>query len=103
LTVQEQPMAEAVRLPALRPDPEVIEAGTSLAPLPFKSKVLPVVGTALAWAGREILLRLADLILDRQTTLRRVENGTRGRDALFPGARSNGSRQRHRHRRRGGG
>jgi NAD-dependent dihydropyrimidine dehydrogenase PreA subunit len=101
LAAQEEPVAEAARLPALRPEPEVIRVGTQPAPVPLRSRALPVVGAALAWAGREILPWLADFLLDRQATRRQARDGARGRETLATGAKGSG-RQR-RHRRRGGG
>lgn len=103
LTAQEEPVAEAARLPALRPEPELLRVRTSPAPVPLRSRALPVVGAALAWAGREILPRVADLMLDtldRQTTRRQARDGARGRGALASGAKE--GRRRHR-RRRGSG
>jgi ferredoxin len=37
--------------------------GRETAALPLRAKVLPVMGAALAWAGREIVPRLADHLL----------------------------------------
>ena len=111
LSEQENPMAEAVRLPAFwpeghgRPALEVIRVRTQSAPLPLRARVLPIAGAALAWAGREILPRLADLMLDtldRHTTRLSARNEAHRRETLASGARG-GGRQQHRHRRRGGG
>lgn len=102
LTTQEEPVVEAARLPALRPEPEVVHVRTLPAPVPLRSRALPVVSAALAWAGREILPWLADLMLDTlnsQATRPQAKNGARGRETLASGAKGG---PRRRHRRRGG-
>lgn len=99
LTAQAEPVTEPARVPALRPEPEVIRVTARPAPVPVRSRVLPAVGAALTWAGREILPRLADLVLQRQTT--QPTNGAPTRETPASGA-SGGGRQ-HRHRGRGGG
>jgi NAD-dependent dihydropyrimidine dehydrogenase PreA subunit len=55
--------AEMRRVPALRPEPEIIRVKTQPAPVPLRARALPVVGAALAWAGREIVPRLAEYLL----------------------------------------
>lgn len=55
--------AEPVRVPVLRPEPELVLVDT-YSPVPLRAKVLPVVGTALVWTAREIVPRLADYFLD---------------------------------------
>jgi Fe-S-cluster-containing hydrogenase component 2 len=103
LTEQEEPVVEAARLPALRPEPTVIRVKTQPTLVPFRSKVLPVVGAALVWAGREILPSLAEFLLDtldRRTTQPQARNGARSRETPDSGAK--GSGRQHRHRRRGG-
>jgi ferredoxin len=98
--------AQAVpaQVPAVRPVPEVMQVGTQ--PLPLRTKVLPVIGAALAWAGREIVPRLAEYALDSlerwadeervDGTLRQAPNrGARGE-------RDGSGGRRHRRRRRGG-
>jgi ferredoxin len=111
LTAQEEPVAEAARLPALRPEPEAIEVRAQPAPVPLRSRALPVVGAALAWAGREILPWLADFLMDtvsRQATGPRAMGAARSRETPGPGAKGGGRRRsgsgtlQHRHRRRGG-
>jgi NAD-dependent dihydropyrimidine dehydrogenase PreA subunit len=102
LTGQEEPVAEAARLPALRQ--EAIQVRTQAAPVPFRSRVLPLIGSALVWAEREILPWLADF-LDRQehrTTRLPARDGARSRETADPGAQG-GGRQRRQRRRRGGG
>ncbi|MCL7452145.1 MAG: 4Fe-4S binding protein [Anaerolineae bacterium] len=104
LTEREEPVAEATRLPALRPEPAAIRVKTQPALVPFRSRALPVVGAALAWAGREILPSLAEYLLDRldrRTTQLQARNKALNREAPASGAQ--GSGRRYRRRRRGGG
>ncbi len=100
LTEREEPVAEAVHLPALRPEPEVVHVRTQSAQAPFRSRVLPLIGSALIWAEREILPWLADW-LDRRATQPQRSDGARQRETPPSGAK--GSGRQHRHRRRGGG
>jgi len=54
-------------LPIARPEPEVIQVKLPPAPAPAASPrtgILPVVGAALAWAGREVVPRLATYLLE---------------------------------------
>lgn len=53
---------EMVSIPASRPETEIIQVKTRPAPAPLTTRALPVVGAALAWAGREIVPRLADYL-----------------------------------------
>lgn len=69
-----KPEAQPVRVPALRPEPGAVQVETGPASLPVRSRVLPVVGAALAWVGREIVPCLADYVL--HTARRRT--GERG-------------------------
>jgi NAD-dependent dihydropyrimidine dehydrogenase PreA subunit len=79
-----QPEAEPVWLPALRSESEMVQVKAEPAPLAVRSRVLPLVGAALAWAGREIVPRLADYVLyslDRRLTgQREVSTQTGERD-----------------------
>jgi hypothetical protein len=71
----------------------------------LRSRVLPVFGAALAWAGREIVPRLADLLLDtldRHTTRPQARGGARSHGSPATGAKGNGRRHRRRQRRGGG-
>jgi Fe-S-cluster-containing hydrogenase component 2 len=99
LAAQGGPIAAATRLPARRPEPEVIRVRTQAAPVPFRSRALPLIGLALVWAEREILPWLADL-MDRRTAQRQASPTARHRDARASGPL--GSGRQHRHRRRGG-
>jgi Fe-S-cluster-containing hydrogenase component 2 len=99
-----KPRAEPERLPARRPEPEVIQVRTETAPR--RSKVLPVVSAALVWAGRELLTYLTDYALDnldRRTVSpgRRVEPRREVEAASRTGGGGRGGRQRRR-RHRGG-
>lgn len=88
---------------AQRPEPEVIQVRTETAPVPLRTGILPAVGAALAWAGREIVPRAVDLLLDaldRRTNGQELTAGERSNRAVSQGQ-GNGGR-RHRHRRRGG-
>ena len=99
--------AEAVRLPALLPEgsrrlqPEVISIGMPPATVPLQSRVLPVVGAALTWAGREILPWLADLLLDtldRYTIRLQARGAARSRKTLARGGKGKGRQRRYRQR-----
>lgn len=55
-------------VPVLRREPEVVLVRTSPAqpaPLPLRSALLPALGAALSWTRREIMPRLADLLIER--------------------------------------
>jgi NAD-dependent dihydropyrimidine dehydrogenase PreA subunit len=99
LSAQQREGVEGVRLPALRPEPEVIRVNAPKALAPVRSRILPALGAALTWAGRELLPWLADL-LDRQATHPQAEGAARSSQALTSG--SKGSGRQHRQRRRGG-
>ena len=66
ITIVEQVTAAAApaRVPAIRPASEVGLVESQPAPVPLRVKVLPVVGAALSWAGRELVPRLAYYLLD---------------------------------------
>jgi NAD-dependent dihydropyrimidine dehydrogenase PreA subunit len=108
LAAQDEPVAEMVHVPALRPEghgrlePEAILVRTQAAPVPFRSRVLPLIGSALVWAEREILPWLADFLDRREHRTARPppRNGARSRETPDPGVKRGG--QQHRHRRRGG-
>jgi len=95
--------AEPVRVPAVRPEPEVIRVATKPAPVSLRARMLPAVGTALVLAGREVLPWLAHLALDaldRRLTRPQTSGAVQSRENLISGTRG-GNRQRRR-RRRGG-
>lgn len=104
----QQRAAELARVPARGPEPEPMQTTTeTLRPAPLRSSVLPVVGAALAWVGREIVPRLADYFLgslDRRAVEKRAKKRVKeaaGRRAAARGDRKDGRRRQHR-RRRGG-
>jgi NAD-dependent dihydropyrimidine dehydrogenase PreA subunit len=63
LALPSESVIDPVPVPALQPEPHVIQVKAEPAPATLRSSLLPVVGGALAWAGREILPRLADYFL----------------------------------------
>lgn len=94
-------------VPALRPEPQVIQVKTRPAPVAFRSSILPVVGGALVWAGREILPRLADYFLqdlDRRLEQRQTLPSRQSTpdSSSLAGGRGGGRRRGGRRRRRGG-
>jgi len=108
LVVQEEPVAEAVRLPALLPEgprrlePEVIPIRVLPATLPLRSRALPMVGAVLAWAGREIRPWLADLLLDtldHYATRLQAKGSARSGKISARGGKGNGQQRRYRQRR----
>ena len=98
-SMQEAKAVEATGLPALQPEPQVIRVDAPSARTPVRSRILPALGAALTWAGRELLPWLAEF-LDRQAARTQAEGAARSRQALSSGG--NGSRRQHRQRRRGG-
>jgi NAD-dependent dihydropyrimidine dehydrogenase PreA subunit len=98
---------EPVSVPVPRPEPQVIQVKTEPAPASFRNSVLPVVGGALVWAGREIVPRLAEYFLfdlDRRLAKRQTpaaRPGTPDNSVSGRGRGGGGGRQR-RQRRRGG-
>lgn len=101
-------MPEAIpgRVPVVRPKPEVIQVRMRPVSAPLRTKILPVAGAALAWAGREIVPRVVDYALyglDRRADVRRVA-GSLGRAPNRDARASTGAggSRRHQHRKRGG-
>ena len=93
---------ETIHVPALQPEPAIIPVKARSSPLSLRSRVLPVVGTAMAWAGRELLPVLADSLLnalDRWATSPQPNEVTRGSE--IRGAEAKGRGRQHRHRQRG--
>ncbi|NIV39426.1 MAG: 4Fe-4S dicluster domain-containing protein [Anaerolineae bacterium] len=102
MVVQQLPTAQPTRVPAIRPEPEVAVVESPPAPVPLRVKVLPVVGAALSWAGRELVPRLAYYLLDeldRRATGQRASGIARGSS---PSAARGGGRRQRRRRHRGG-
>lgn len=88
-------------VPAVQPEPQVLSVSTAPASLSVRAKVLPAVGAAIAWAGREIMPKLADYLL--QHLDRRVTNGRAAPSGLSKGSASkDGGQGRRRWRRRRG-
>ena len=105
LVTPKEAVVEPVRVPAPRPEPQVIRVKTKSAPAPFRASVLPVVGGALAWVGREIVPRLAEVLLydlDRRVARRQTPTGPRSTPDNGSSVRGRGSGRRWRRRRRGG-
>ncbi|HNS52318.1 MAG TPA: 4Fe-4S binding protein [Anaerolineae bacterium] len=95
---QARDATEPARLPARRPEPSVIHADAPSALTATRFKLLPALGAALVWIGRELLPSLLDL-LDRRASQPQAGGGTGSRSAASTAARSGWQR---RHRKRGG-
>lgn len=103
ITVFEQPTTVAPpRVPAIRPEPEVVVVESPLAPVPLRVRVLPVVGAALSWAGRELVPRLAYYLLDELDRRATGQAATRVARGSSPSSGRGGGRRQQRHRHRGG-
>ncbi len=101
LAMPSEPAVDPARVPALRPEPRVIQVKTGPAPVPFRASVLPVVGGALVWAGREILPRLADYFLrDLDRRLESRESPATRQSTPCGGSRARGEGGGHGRRRR---
>lgn len=101
IIIVEQVTAPArARVPMIRPEPNVVLAESQPAPVPLRVKVLPVVGAALSWAGRELVPRLAYYLLDgldSRVTRKPTTSVTRG-GSSSTGRGGGGRQQRYRHR-----
>ncbi len=98
-------LLEPVRVPALRPEPQVIRVKTKSAPAPLRTSLLPAVGGVLAWVGHEIVPRLAEVLLydlDRWVTRRQTAAARQVMPDNGSSARGGGGGRRRRQRRRGG-
>jgi NAD-dependent dihydropyrimidine dehydrogenase PreA subunit len=84
-----------------QPVPELAPAEPHRPPAPLRSQVVPVVGTALAFLGREVAPRLAMYLMDALD--RRQSAPVSSNNNLTPssGAKGRQKGQRRRHRRRG--
>jgi ferredoxin len=103
VTPDRAPVRPAAQALTRRAEPGVLRVRTESAPVPWHARVLPVLGTALAWAGREIVPRVVDVVLD--TFDRRADErqmAARGGGNATPSREGEGKGRRHRHRRRGG-
>jgi len=88
------------RVPTVRTGPEVIAIKTQPAPVDLRAKLLPVVGAALSWTGRELVPRLAIALLeglDRRAAGQPTTGLARG-GSSSGGSGGSGRQQRHRHR-----
>lgn len=100
-TQGEVPVAEPARMPAIRPEPAVIQIRTEALPQPMRTRVLPLFGATLAWAGRELVPRLADYLLDGLDSRMAQQSSARGvGDNRCNSGGGGRDRRRHRHRRR---
>jgi NAD-dependent dihydropyrimidine dehydrogenase PreA subunit len=104
VTPEREPVAEPVRVPVPRPAPAAVQVRAGPAPAIWRAKVLPAVGAALVWAGREVVPRLAGYFLD---SLDRRASGQRHlgvtRTGCAPVRRGEDAGRRLRHRQRKGG
>lgn len=104
-----EPLAEKAGLPAVRPKPEVISIrvpqtavvpASEVAPVPWRVRVLPAVGAALAYVGRE-LPRIVPVVLDaleRRTSKPTMSNRASGGQLTARQGRTSGRRRRRRRR-----
>jgi Fe-S-cluster-containing hydrogenase component 2 len=92
-----QPATERVQVAAPRPEMVIVKAEERTPAL--RAKVLPAVGGALAWVGREVMPRLAETLLDRWQ--RQALDRTGGDASRNGGSRRGGGGQRRRRRQRG--
>jgi len=106
LATLENAVVEPVGVPASRPEPQVIQVETKSASTPLRTSVLlPVVGGALAWAWRELVPRLAEVLLydlDRRVTRRQPTAVRQSTPNNGSSVRGGGKSRRWRRRRRGG-
>jgi NAD-dependent dihydropyrimidine dehydrogenase PreA subunit len=58
-----QPAIERIPVPV--PRPEMVTVKVQESPPALRTRVLPAVGAALTWFGREVVPRLADTLLER--------------------------------------
>jgi NAD-dependent dihydropyrimidine dehydrogenase PreA subunit len=91
-----------------RPTPEMALAEPHRPTAPLRTRVVPVVASALAFLGREVVPRLATYLVDaldrRQSALRQAQDAAAVGPAnnLAPSSSGKGGQKgRHRHRRRG--
>ena len=101
LVTPKELVVEPVRVPAPRPEPGVIQVKAKSVPAPFRASVLPAVGGALAWAGREIVPRLAEYLLydlDRRRAGRQRPDARRNGSSTRGSGRGSGRRGRRRRR-----
>ena len=103
-----QPVLEQTRRPSLpaviKPPLEVVPTGQK-SPASWRRVVLPAVGGALSWVGREIVPRLATLAVDafdaKLERRRHLERDTRASQSMTTARERPRRGRRRRHRRRG--
>jgi NAD-dependent dihydropyrimidine dehydrogenase PreA subunit len=107
--VSESSVVEAFHEIVPRPEPQVIRLESQPSLVPWRTRVLPVVGAVLVWAGREIVPRLASAFLDSldlwatNRGASPVAQGTPGSGSIVrPNGGGGGRQHRRRQRRRGG-
>lgn len=95
------PATEPTHIPARRLEPRIVQV-EPYPPEPWRARVLPVVGAALVWAGREIVPRLAEYLvydLDRRVAKRRAPGASRKTPDDDTSISGRGGSRRRRHRR----
>lgn len=99
VVVEQRITAEPSRVPVMRPEPEVRIAESPPSQVPLRVRVLPVVGAALSWAGRELVPRLAYYLLDELDRRAATQPSSRiARGGQSSDRAGRGRKQRHRHR-----
>ena len=89
------------RMPVRYPASQVIEVDTRPEPVPFRPRILPLAGAALIWAGREIVPRLAQNVVDILDRRSSTQIAARvARDGSVSPIRADDGGRRHRRRRR---
>ena len=99
-----EPVAEKPGLPAAPPTPEVIQVrvpqpttspASGVTSMPWRARVLPMVGAALAYVGRELVPRIVPAVLDalERRTGQPVVPGPAARGQLAAGTGRRGGRR----------
>ena len=101
-----EPVAEGTSVSSTRPASEMAHVGTRSVPVSSQSKVMPAVGKALAFLGREVAPRLVDYVagaLDRRSDQGQAGSGVDTFRGTGPTSGKGGiGRRRHRRGRRWG-
>ncbi|HIC92766.1 MAG TPA: 4Fe-4S dicluster domain-containing protein [Anaerolineae bacterium] len=85
-----EPVAERAAVPSLRPAPEAIEVRPWMAPVPLRTRLAPLVGSALAFVGRQVVPHLIRALNRRLGGV--VAPATRGRGPRRRRRRGKGAR-----------
>ena len=91
---------EPARMPVPRPEPEVIRVQTEPRSVSLRANLLPAMGAALVWAGREIVPYVAEYLLDsldRRAAEKQLSASDRSQRSLSARG-GGGGRRRRRHR-----